>query len=951
MDNRFFAVSNYLKQPSPAARARMARGYMRARTASVFSRAAAGPWATPFAAADRVLVVLIENGGVDLGIPDAVDRILSSLPGSSLIPDSAKSALVEGIREKLKSVTDNLIETTELTLNRYAGSKPEFFGDVIILRDNTSTYDDLKRTLIAQSRSGKIIDVVVLTHGGVNTICLAGDVSGEQIKAIRTEFGGPLGIRAVYMMNCKGSTLNQAWLDAGARVSSGSIQNNYLPEPTTFFFWQAWKDGRPFEEAVTSAYRKTINLMNDTVRGLLLGIPGVGSTLADQVHFENMDFVRDSAPVVQGIRTLTINADDFSTMQSVSNGMATTVLPISLLKSIGNGNGAATADVSATPRCLPISPPGINFMKQWEGLRSKLCNDAEGQCAIGYGTVLHSGACDGRPVEEAYKSGITADAATQLLTDKCAEVQQLITERVTVPLDQNQSDALISFVYNVGAPAFESSTLLRVLNAGDKTAAAAEIRKWTKASNNGTVADAPDLVKRRDAEATLFARSTTGVAQSLSVRNGRSKLAYQKSAVDYKVPGVVQVLKQPTNKTCWAAVMTVMKCWRDNSSTGIRDVLARIGQTYADMFDQDKGLTSDIAAGLYRDAGLETLDAFNPTIEGWEGLLRKYGPLYVDVGYSTGTTTHAIIVTGISGDGTSGGTSITFLDPIPGAMQTLTFDTFLAKYEAKSALNWPYTIVHWPAGASTTNSLAVTHSFRYVSQSLMVRDPSRYSVQQNPAALVIAGIEVADAAQIGLAAIGIVQAQVGLLPQGSFTLTYAQAQRLLTPEARDAMPGSRVAKKHYSEHLLYLGIGAINAAEADIIIDWEGNAYGEIGTPVIRRNLSTSTDWSKSSANIQILKLDRIPLPNTDPRAWPIVYSYDGTYDPYGNGYFEFSGEFEVNAFGGLKFTRHEVVSRSTADFAIGGTPYDKVQRGADVDVPVPEIPAEQVAYLKSRLP
>ena len=62
----------------------------------------------------------------------------------------------------------------------------------------------------------------------------------------------------------------------------------------------------------------------------------------------------------------------------------------------------------------------------------------------------------------------------------------------------------------------------------------------------------------------------------------------------------------------------------------------------------------------------------------------------------------------------------------------------------------------------------------------------------------------------------------------------------------------------------------------------------------MRRNLDTSTEWSKSSATIAITKIDSIPLPNIDPRAWPIVYSFKGTYDPYGNGYFEFSGEFET---------------------------------------------------------
>jgi hypothetical protein len=142
----------------------------------------------------------------------------------------------------------------------------------------------------------------------------------------------------------------------------------------------------------------------------------------------------------------------------------------------------------------------------------------------------------------------------------------------------------------------------------------------------------------------------------------------------------------------------------------------------------------------------------------------------------------------------------------------------------------------------------------------------------------------------------------------------------------------------------------IELANADVTVAWEGNDYGEIGTPVIERNLATSSDWTRSSANIVISRVERIPLPETDPRTWPIVYTYTGTYDPLGNGHFEFSGEFELNAFGGLKFNRHEVVSRSAIDFAIAGSPEQKVRRGGDAIVAVPAIPQEQIDYLRTKL-
>lgn len=238
--------------------------------------------------------------------------------------------------------------------------------------------------------------------------------------------------------------------------------------------------------------------------------------------------------------------------------------------------------------------------------------------------------------------------------------------------------------------------------------------------------------------------------------------------------------------------------------------------------------------------------------------------------------------------------------------------------------------------------------YLYEESGMTLSKASGYSYMQTPA--LIAGIAVSDAIQIGLGAVSVAQAGVSSVA-GSFSLTYDKVQRLLTTEARSQMPGAQSAKLIYHEELLWIGELKEGFADATIVIDWEGNAYGEIGTAVISRDLDKSTDWTKSSCNINFTRLERIPQPGLDPRVWPIVYRYDGEFNPVGNGKYEFEGEFEINAFGGLTHTRHHVVDRSFIEFMKMGEPEDYVRKRPDVIKKVPDIPAEQLNYLKTKLP
>ena len=78
--------------------------------------------------------------------------------------------------------------------------------------------------------------------------------------------------------------------------------------------------------------------------------------------------------------------------------------------------------------------------------------------------------------------------------------EQAVSRYVKVPLKQNQFDALVSFVFNLGVRDLKSSTLLKKLNARDYAGAAKEFERWIYANHKIL----PGLVRRRKKEADVF---------------------------------------------------------------------------------------------------------------------------------------------------------------------------------------------------------------------------------------------------------------------------------------------------------------------------------------------------------------------------------------------------------------------------------------------------------------
>lgn len=81
--------------------------------------------------------------------------------------------------------------------------------------------------------------------------------------------------------------------------------------------------------------------------------------------------------------------------------------------------------------------------------------------------------------------------------------EKVVASAVKVPLSGNERTALVSFAYNVGEGNFRSSTLLRVLNAGEYAAVPAQLKRWVHGRATGSKV-IPGLVNRRNAEIEIW---------------------------------------------------------------------------------------------------------------------------------------------------------------------------------------------------------------------------------------------------------------------------------------------------------------------------------------------------------------------------------------------------------------------------------------------------------------
>ena len=121
---------------------------------------------------------------------------------------------------------------------------------------------------------------------------------------------------------------------------------------------------------------------------------------------------------------------------------------------------------------MRISDRGIAKLKELEGMvkignKHVIYDDKTGKpidinkplprgATIGYGHLIGPG--------EDFTNGITDSIATELLHADIAGAECAVRDNITVSISQNQYDALVMFVYNIGTKNFAKSTVVKYIN-------------------------------------------------------------------------------------------------------------------------------------------------------------------------------------------------------------------------------------------------------------------------------------------------------------------------------------------------------------------------------------------------------------------------------------------------------------------------------------------------------
>ena len=144
---------------------------------------------------------------------------------------------------------------------------------------------------------------------------------------------------------------------------------------------------------------------------------------------------------------------------------------------------------------MAVSPFSVDLICSFEGKRLTAYDDGVGVWTIGFGTTIYPNGSNVKKSDTCTEAQAKAYMAYDL-----KKFEVTVSKAVTVALNQNQFEALVSLAYNIGAGAFSQYTLVKKLNAHDIRGAEDQFDVWVNAGGKRM----RGLVNRRSHEKRLF---------------------------------------------------------------------------------------------------------------------------------------------------------------------------------------------------------------------------------------------------------------------------------------------------------------------------------------------------------------------------------------------------------------------------------------------------------------
>ena len=149
----------------------------------------------------------------------------------------------------------------------------------------------------------------------------------------------------------------------------------------------------------------------------------------------------------------------------------------------------------------------------------------------------------------------------------------------------------------------------------------------------------------------------------------------------------VELIAQDKSNACWLASSSMMETWKTGSHFSLTDTLKILdssGTSFTNIYDNNGGLAFAENQKITSTLGLTSLPPASYAIEYLTSILDSSPLMAVIMFSSSSMIAHIIVITGISGDGTPEGTSLSINDPLPlnnGNTYTIAFNDFLNKFE------------------------------------------------------------------------------------------------------------------------------------------------------------------------------------------------------------------------------------------------------------------------------